>query len=72
MTTYHECRSNLKEFAKSVKKELKGDKPAIREAINNYCDMLIRELSHPRNGHSERALKKFGIWLSANAAKLHP
>jgi len=70
--TYSEAKNELKQYAKEVKRVYKNDKPAQREALNDYCDMLLRHLAQPRNGYSEAKLYQYETWLTNLTCKLHP
>lgn len=70
--TYMACKIELTNASKRFKKAYKGDKPMIREAINNYADVLMRDLSHPSNDYGRKRLDRYEIWLFNHAAKLQP
>ena len=56
-------KSELIEMAKWAKKELKNDKPAIRQTINDACDSICK-------GYN--ASEYHRDLLSGLACKLHP
>jgi hypothetical protein len=68
MVTYTYAKTTLKAGAKYWKLKYR-DKPAIRQAINDHCDHLIRELSLH---HSEAMMRRYEAWLSNLAGRLHP
>ena len=70
--TYMACKVELTKASKRLKKAYKGDKPMIRESINNYADALMRDLSHPSNDYGRRRLDRYAIWLFNHASKLQP
>ena len=63
MTNYQNAKSKLRANAEYSKVQFRGDKPAIRQAINDYCDFISRDYS----------LSEYQRNLLANyACKLHP
>lgn len=62
-TVYQECKSRLRSHAEYVKVQLRSDKPAIRQAINDYADMIGRDFD--LNEHQKNLLAIY-------AGKLHP
>lgn len=62
-TIYQQAKSELKQLAKEVKKQYPTDKPAARQAINDYADSLCKSLK----------LSEYQRNLLANfACELHP
>lgn len=63
MTNYKQAKDILRSHAEWVKNLYRGDLPAIKQAINDYADMLSKDylLSDREN-----------IWFFNYAAKLHP
>ena len=45
MTNYQTAKDILKSVAFRAKKEYKGDKPGIRQSINDYTHELCRDFS---------------------------
>ena len=43
MTNYQNAKTNLKSHALQVQKAFKNDKPAQRQYINDYTDMLCKD-----------------------------
>lgn len=69
MTFHQSCKDELFHIAVYVKNTFRGDKPAIREAINNHADILAREYWRH---YSERQAARLADNLHTYAAKLHP
>lgn len=63
MSIYQQAKGYLKEVAKAVKTAHPTDKPMIRQAINDHCDYLCKNL---KLSDYQRDL------LSNFAASLHP
>jgi len=62
-SNYQQAKKELKIFSKEVKQEFKGDKPAIRQGLNDKAHYLI----------SERNLSKHQtMLLQSFTCKLHP
>lgn len=63
MTDYQQAKRQLKELAQEVKRLHPSDKPAQRQAINDYCHnlVIIHHLSEKRADN-----------LHAYAGSLHP
>jgi CxxC motif-containing protein (DUF1111 family) len=66
---YQQAKAELKEVAKLVKRSNRNDKPFIRQTINDYCDMLCRDLSLSL---SDARRNQYQNWLHNLAANLHP
>lgn len=71
------AKNNLQEVAKMAKNrffdgEKLTDLPAIRQAINDHCDSLLREILHPSNGFKDGQHWDVEDILSEYAASLHP
>jgi hypothetical protein len=63
MTKYQTAKDILKSVALRAKKEYKGDKPAIRQSVNDYTHELCRDFN----------LSKYQSNLLHNyACELHP
>lgn len=63
MSNYQTVKSKLRSYAEYVSVQFRGDKPAIRQCINDYADHSGREYSLTDNQKN----------LLANyACKLHP
>ena len=63
MTNYQIAKSNLKAISQDAKIQYRNDKPAVRQAINDYVDYLCKNMNlseHKRN------------LLSNYACTLHP
>lgn len=43
MTNYQTAKSMLRAHAEYVKVQYRGDKPAIRQSINDYTDSISRD-----------------------------
>lgn len=43
MTNYQQAKDKLRTHAEYVKVQFRNDKPAIRQAINDYADSISRE-----------------------------
>lgn len=63
MTNYIFAKSKLRSHAEYVSVLFKGDKPAIRQSINDYTDSICKDFNLTE---CERNL------LSNYACKLHP
>jgi len=63
MTDYQQAKRQLKEIAQEVRKEYPKDKPAQRQAINDYCHNLV--IIHNLKDHEADNLHGY-------AATLHP
>ena len=63
MTNYQITKSMLRSHAEYVKVQYRGDKPAIRQSINDYTDMISKDYNL---SDYQRDL------LSNYACKLHP
>lgn len=70
-TEYLEAKRALKEFASDIKRDLKGDNPAIRQCINDYLDSIFRESWYCNIG-SHKTRDRYYDWLSSYACTLHP
>jgi hypothetical protein len=66
-TEYNSKKKALIEFSKQFKRT--NDKPAAREAINNYTDSLLKELS---SCVSTKRYSQYSNWLSNVASDQHP
>lgn len=63
MTTYQNAKSMLRSYAEYVNVQYRGDKPAIRQSINDYTDSICKDFN----------LSEFQRDLLSNyACKLHP
>jgi len=63
MTQYQTAKSMLRSHAEYVKVQFRGDKPAIRQSINDYTDSICKDMQ----------LSEYHINLLSNyACKLHP
>jgi hypothetical protein len=63
MTKYKTAKSQLRAYAEYVSVQHRGDKPAIRQAINDYTDLICRDYN----------LNEYqGNLLHHYACKLHP
>lgn len=63
MTTYQNAKSKLRSYAEYIKVQYRGDKPAIRQSINDCADSLCKDFN----------LTEYQCNLLANyACKLHP
>ena len=63
MTTYQNAKSMLRSHAENVKIQYRGDKPAIRQSINDYTDSICKDFN----------LSEYHRNLLSNyACKLHP
>lgn len=63
MTIYQNAKNMLRSHAEYVKVQYRGDKPAIRQSINDYTDSICKDFNlteYQRN------------LLSNYACKLHP
>jgi hypothetical protein len=60
---YIHLKKLLLDFSNEVKKTANGDKPLIRQSINDYCDYLFK------NSNIKDHQKK---WLSNYVCTLHP
>ena len=63
MTNYSELKTSLKIFSIESKNRYKGDKPAVRMDINDFCDYLIK--SNNLSDHKQNLLSDY-------AGTLHP
>jgi len=59
----------LRSFAEDVKREIRDDKPGIRECINNYADILQKNLPASLTFEAREAI---GAALANLASDLHP
>jgi len=66
-TEYNSKKKALIEFAKQFKKT--DDKPLACEAINNFTDSLLKELS---NEVSTKRYNMYSNWLSNVASNKQP
>ena len=63
MTNYKQAKDKLRSHSEYVKVQFRGDKPAIRQSINDYADSIGREYD----------LSDYQKDLLANyVCKLHP
>lgn len=62
-TKYQEAKSMLRSHAEYTSVRFRGDKPAIRQSINNYVDSISRE--YDLNNYQRDLLSNY-------ACKLHP
>jgi hypothetical protein len=62
-TVYQQAKSMLRSHAEYVKVQFSGDKPAIRQSINDYTDSICKDF---KLSEYKRNL------LSNYACKLHP
>nr|DAI89543.1 MAG TPA: hypothetical protein [Caudoviricetes sp.] len=63
MTAYQTAKTMLRAHAEYVSVQYRGDKPAIRESINDYADSISKDY-HLSNVQIDR--------LSNYACSLHP
>lgn len=63
MTNYQTTKTMLRSHAEYVKVQFRGDKPTIRQSINDYTDMIGRDYS--LNDYQKNLLANY-------ACKLHP
>jgi len=63
MTQYQEMKSMLRSHAEYVSVQFRGDKPAIRQSINDYTDSICKDY---------KASEYHRDLLSNYACKLHP
>ena len=63
MINYQTAKTMLRAHAEYVKAQFRGDKPAIRQSINDYLDSVCRDF---RLSEYHQGL------LSNYACKLHP
>lgn len=63
MTNYQFSKSKLRSYAEWVSVHLRGDLPAIRQAINDYTDAICKEEN--LSEYQQNLLHNF-------AGKLHP
>ena len=68
---YLRVKGFLKETAKEAKTNHKGDKPMIRQIINDTADYLCRT-DLTGGAISEAKSNQFCYWLHSYAANLHP
>lgn len=69
MTDYQQAKKNLLQFSKQIKRDYKTDKPAIRTAINDYCEFLLRDLNRTA---SDKKSRQNEANLCSFAASLQP
>jgi len=73
MSTYQEAKKNallnLRQFAEEVNKDNPTDKTLCRQAINDYADILQRDLPYSLHEDARRAI---GDALADLAGELHP
>jgi hypothetical protein len=73
--TYQQLKENLRAFTfDAVRTVWADDKPAQRQAINEYTESLCNDLSRLvlTDKISEARAKQLCAWLHLYAAKLHP
>lgn len=63
MSKYQEAKDSLNAFAIEIRKQYPTDKPAQREALNDYTDSLIYE--HQLSPREQN-------WLCSYCCTLHP
>lgn len=63
MTQYQEMKSMLRSHAEYVSIQFRGDKPAIRQSINDYTDSICKDY---------QASEHHRVLLHNYACKLHP
>jgi len=66
---YQSAKAALRDAANEAKRATPNDKPAIRQAINDYADMLIKDLPASMSDN-DKAI--FADQLSFVACTLHP
>jgi hypothetical protein len=72
-SVYQQAKTHLKNASVLYKNSYKGDKPAIRQAINNTLDSIIKDtINCPRLRVSEAKREQYRNWLSDYACTLHP
>lgn len=63
ISKYQECKTMLRANAEYMKVQFRGDKPMIRQCINDYADSISKDYN----------LTEYQINLLANySCKLHP
>lgn len=63
MSNYQKVKDSLNAYAIEIRKQNPTDKPAQRQALNDYTDMLIREHQLSQREQS---------WLCNYCCTLHP
>ena len=66
---YLDAKTALKEYAWRKKHLNKGDKPAIRQGINDYTDALCKDFPYSL---SDAKRAQYTKWLQSYACTLHP
>ena len=64
-TKYQQAKEQLKHASIQIKKDFKGDKPAIRMHINDSCDSIARDYYYRLTEYQKNLLSNY-------ACKLHP
>lgn len=62
-TKYQEAKQQLKEVSKNLKRDYRGDKPAIRMGINNAADAICKEYHYRLSDYQKELLHNYAVTL---------
>lgn len=63
MSKYQQAKGSLNDYAIEIRKQFPTDKPAQRQALNDFADMLIRDYQLSQREQD---------WLCNYCCTLHP